>query len=223
MSWGLLLAAVTTLVINHRQLILPVAAGGGSGPFSQFILCQASDPLRPGHLLIGTASGLFSSEDGGASYRAVALPRDASQGVTDLFFRGAEVWAALRQEGIFHSSDSGASWTRLPFEEKPIQSLGADLTVCTPAGLHRAEGDHWLPPVLPATRAESPDTRGRWFVRLAYNLHDGQFWGRAAVVVTDTVAISLIGLTLSGFALSWWPRRRGSPPAAPGRNANSFR
>lgn len=44
-------------------------------------------------------------------------------------------------------------------------------------------------------------------LRLAYNLHDGWFWGQPlGVVLTDAVALALLALLASGFSLWWWSR-----------------
>lgn len=44
-------------------------------------------------------------------------------------------------------------------------------------------------------------------LRLAYNLHDGWFWGQPlGVVLTDAVALALLALLVSGLALWWWGR-----------------
>lgn len=208
-SFWLVLAGVTTLVINHRQWILPPPIAGQT-PYSQFLSCHAHCASQPDRVLVGTGRGLFVSEDGGKSFSPIALPvPDPS--ILAVAFHPNEpnhLYAVVRGAGIFSSLDEGKLWTSVSFPSKAsIQSfhVGMDgtLSVLTSEGLHRRVEERWaLVPAVTA-REDLGAARGRAFVRLAYNLHDGQFWGRAAVVVTDAVALSLLALVGSGLYLRW--------------------
>lgn len=210
-SVWLLLAAVTTLVINHRSLFLPASEGG---PYQQYILSHATCASDPRRVLIGTATGLFYSEDGARTFRPISLPTAVRQVVGVAFHPNepSHLFAVLRDDGIYSSIDGGSLWTRIAFPSTaPIQSfyIGFDgsLSVVTSEGLHRRVGETWT--LSPAPMAPATETsRARKLVRLAYDLHDGNFWGRAGVIITDAIAISLILLVWSGWTV-WRQRFRG--------------
>lgn len=204
-SFFLVLAALTTLVLNHRKLFLPVKTD--AGPYSQYLLSHAICASHPDRLLVGTSTGLFYSEDAGKTFIRVNLPVPAEQVVGVAFHPNepTHYYAVLRGEGIFSSLDGGKLWTRVSFPSKsPIQSfhIGFDgtLSVLTPEGLHRRVQENWsLAPGSPSSEAGE-----RNFLKLAYALHDGTFWGRAGVVLTDLVALFLLFLVASGWAI--WRR-----------------
>jgi photosystem II stability/assembly factor-like uncharacterized protein len=85
-------------------------------------LCLAADEMRPEHMLCGGyESGLWHSDDGGASWRSEARFEGAS--VTAVAFSPATpgvVYAGLEPTAFFCSEDGGATWremeglTRLP-------------------------------------------------------------------------------------------------------------
>jgi len=216
-SIWLVVAGLTTLVINHRQWILPPPVSGQT-PYSQFLNCHAHCASQPDRLLVGTSRGLFISEDAGKSFSPVALPV-ADPSILAVAFHPNEpdhLYAVVRGQGIFSSLDEGKLWTSVTFPSKsPIQSfhVGMDgsLSVLTPDGLHRRVEERWT--LVPAAHSQEDRelVRGRAFVRLAYNLHDGQFWGKAAVFVTDAVALSLLGLVASGLYLRWKSPRAQEP------------
>lgn len=216
-SVWLLLAAVTTLVINHRQLLLPLTLKG-QGPYQQYLLSHAICASNPKRVLVGTASGLFFSEDGGKSFRDISLPTPVEQVVAVAFHPNnpSHLFAVLRQEGIFSSLDGGNLWTRTPFAStSPIQSfqVGFDgsLSVLTPEGLHRRVGEAWEFTARP-TSDQAPQNPSRNLVRLAYDLHDGNFWGRAGVIITDAIALSLLLLVTTGWTM--WRQRLQSDNAS---------
>ena len=218
-SFWLVLAGLTTLVINHRQWILPAPASGQT-PYSQFLNCHAHCASQPDRLLVGTARGLYISEDSGASFSPVALPTP-DPSILAVAFHPNEpnhLYAVVRGVGIFSSLDEGKLWTSVSFPSKgAIQSfhVGMDgsLSVLTPEGLHRRVDERWTLVPAPSSREDLGPSRGRAFVKLAYNLHDGQFWGRAAVVVTDAVALSLLALVGSGLYLRWKAPKALAPKA----------
>jgi hypothetical protein len=213
-SLWLVIAAFTTLIINHRDLLLP-KGGQSQGPYGQFLLSHANCASQPERLLLGTANGVFLSLDGGKSFREVSLPVPSQQ-VVGVAFHPNEpdhFYAVLRSQGIFSSTDGGQLWTRINFPSaSPIHSfqIGFDgsLSVLTPEGLHRRVQEHWTLIPRPSQKGVSPQESSRGLLRLAYNLHDGQFYGKLGVWVTDLVALSLLALVGSGFAL--WRRLSAS-------------
>lgn len=209
-SLWLVIAAVTTLILNHRKLLFPPAAAS-AGPYGHYLLSHAICASQPELVLVGTDSGVFVSENGGKTFTGVSLPVEASQVVAVAFHPNepSHYYAVLRQGGIYSSIDSGKLWTKINFpSQAAIQSfqVGFDgsLSVLTGEGLHRRVQENWS--LIPA---DSPvnAARGRDFVRTAYNLHDGTAWGPLGIWITDLLALSILGLVASGLVL--WRRQPG--------------
>lgn len=215
------LAAVTTLIINHREQLFQ-AAPAAQGPYGQYLLSHAICASEPDLVLVGTASGLFLSENSGKSFRPITLPVPAEQVVGVAFHPNepSHYYAVLRKEGIFSSLDSGKLWTRIAFPaQAPIQSfqVGFDgsLSVLSSEGLHRRIHDDWtLVPNQPTTSDQATEEGRRW-MRMAYDLHDGRMWGQMGVLITDLVALSLLLLVITGWIISrQTPRDKDSPTGA---------
>jgi hypothetical protein len=213
-SLFLLIAALTTLVINHRELLFPPVRDV-KGPYDQYLLSHAICASHPDKVLVGTASGLFLSEDGGNSFTSINLPVPARQVVAVAFHPNepSHYYAVLRQDGVFSSIDGGKLWTKVNFPSQvPIQSfqVGFDgtLSVLTGAGLHRRVQESWT--LIPGTEASGapPKSGHRDVLRLAYRLHDGTFWGAVGIWVTDLLAVSILFLVGSGWTL-WRRLARG--------------
>lgn len=209
-SLWLVIAGITTLIINHRAWLLP-PPGGEGGPYSQYLLSHAYCPSKPDRVLVGTANGLYLSEDGGRQFSEISLPVPARQVVRVAFHPNEpdHFYAVLRTEGIYSSNDSGKLWSKVNFPSAaPIASLdvGFDgsLSVLTEEGLHRRVQDNWTLAPRPKARDPKPGEGVRSFVRAAYNLHDGQFYGKLGVWVTDLVALSLLILVATGLVM--WRR-----------------
>lgn len=171
----------------------------------------ASEPER---VLVGTASGLFVSEDSGKSFRPITLPVPAEQVVGVAFHPNepSHYYAVLRQQGIFSSLDSGKLWTRIAFPaQAPIQSfqVGFDgsLSVLSSEGLHRRIHDDWTLVPNQGNPEDQAVGEGRRWMRFAYDLHDGRMWGKMGVLITDLVALSLLLLVITGWIIS-----RQAPP-----------
>ncbi|MBS2038480.1 PepSY domain-containing protein [bacterium] len=208
-SLWLVIAALTTLCLNHRKLIFPPAAPS-AGPYGRYLLSHAICASQPDLVLVGTDSGVFVSENGGKSFTGVSLPVEANQVVAVAFHPNepSHYYAVLREQGIFSSIDSGKLWTKVNFPSKaPIQSfqVGFDgtLSVLTNEGLHRRVQENWS--LVPAETSPVQSGRGRDLLRLAYNLHDGSAWGSLGLWVTDLLALSILGLVASGLVM--WRRQ----------------
>ncbi len=208
-SLWLVIAALTTLVLNHRQLLFPPAAESNS-PFGHYLLSHALCASQPELVLVGTDAGVFTSENGGKSYTKVSLPVEASQVVAVAFHPNepSHYYAVLRQQGIYSSLDSGKLWTKINFpSQSPIQSfqVGFDgtLSVLTSEGLHRRVQENWS--LIPA--GPQPADPNRNIVRTAYNLHDGTAWGPLGVWITDLLSLSILALVTSGIVI--WKRDPG--------------
>jgi uncharacterized iron-regulated membrane protein len=218
----ILIAAGTTLALNHQEAIKSAIEAGRppQGPFDQYVLSALADPARPERLLMGTHAGLYRSDDGGAHWRTLSLPTDVAQ-VGSLQADTSSprrVYALLRQGGLFVSEDFGDHWQAVPIpvqgERRPqylalASARAGALTVVTNAGVFAQDGTTWRQvPRPPAVRHETSRKVMQW----AYDLHDGQVWGRWGVPVTDSVAITLIVLVLTGYAVTFnvGARRRRS-------------
>lgn len=75
----------------------------------------AVDPVRPDRLAFGCASGLWITNDGGASWQATGLTDDAFSNlvVYDCAFVGGSGILAATSRGLLHSSNGGISFTTL--------------------------------------------------------------------------------------------------------------
>ena len=206
-SLWLCLVALTALLLNHRDMLLP-AATERTSPYESYLLCHAVSPHDPAHVMIGTSGGLFYSEDGGKSFRAVALPGSGEQ-VVGVAFHPAQpqrFYAAMRQGGLYASMDGGKLWERVDFPgPTTIQSIGVafdgSLTVLAPEGLYTRVEESWR--LTPRAERSPAETSRRDVLRQTYNLHDGKFWGRAATFVSDCVALALLWLCITGWVLHW--------------------
>lgn len=208
-SVWLVIAALTTLVLNHRKLLFPPAAQS-SGPYGQYLLSHAICASQPELVLVGTDAGVFSSENGGKSFIQVSLPVEASQVVAVAFHPNepSHYYAVLRQKGIYSSLDSGKLWTKINFpSQAPIQSfhVGFDgtISVLTNEGLHRRVQESWS--LIPAGARSQGSQRD--LLRTAYNLHDGTAWGPLGLWITDLLSLSILALVGSGLVL--WKRQPG--------------
>lgn len=217
-SIWLVFAALSTLVINHRDLWLRPATAE-EGPYGQYLLSHAFCASQPDCVLVGTSKGLFFSEDGGKSFRSVTLPVDAREVVAVAFHPNepSHYYAVLRNEGIFSSLDNGKLWTRIAFpSQSPIQSfqVGFDgsLSVLSKEGLHRRIHEDWTLTPRSQSAAAGASTQSRQLVSFAYSLHDGSLWGPLGLLLTDLVAVSLLLLVATGWMM--W-RALGKDPQSP--------
>ena len=208
-SLWLVLAALTALALNHRDLWLtPASSGPAQSPYAQYLLSHAQSPHTPGLTLVGTSEGLFLSADAGKTFHEVALPVKATQVVGVAFhpINPEQVYAALRQGLIFSSQDGGKKWDRVPFPgTATIQSfsLGKDgsLQVLSSSGIYSRIGESWN--LIPRPEPQAGEENSRKWLRWVYDLHDGQFWGRAAVFVTDCLSVAILLLVGSGLWMAW--------------------
>jgi uncharacterized iron-regulated membrane protein len=222
-----LIAAGTTLALNHQEAIKAAIESGRppQGPFDQYVLSALADPDRPARLLLGTHAGLYRSGDGGRSWQALSMPVTVEQVGSLVADPQAprRVYAVLRKAGVFVSDDFGDHWQAVPVpsagERRPqflaLASAGSDtMTVVSSVGVHARTPAGWSH--VPRAVAVPHETSRR-LMQWAYDLHDGQAWGRWGVPVTDGVAVALIGLVLTGYAVTFnvgaRRRRRRAAPA----------
>ncbi len=86
-----------------------------------FYRCLAADRVRPGvfYLYDRRDGRFYRTEDGGRRFHEVStLPRQAGvhgdwHRLESVPGRGGELWLALREHGLFRSSDGGSSWVKL--------------------------------------------------------------------------------------------------------------
>lgn len=199
-------AAGTAIALNHQDLLAPPPApvAAATSPFADYMLCTWVDPARPGHVLIGTAKGLYATEDNGGRWaRVEAVPGQ----VIALAAAPDALYLAARTEGVWRSADAGRTWAALPKAPSPLHGLavvGPDVALLAADGLYRRSGDAWTRTDRSAPVPEAP---GRGLLRTLYGLHDGTFWGRWGVAVTDLTSLLLLLLVASGYR-SWWLRGR---------------
>lgn len=217
-----LVAAGTALALNHRDLLARPVSERVASPYARYLTAVAAPavPDAPGLRLVGTSDGVFRTTDGGRTFEEVTLPVPAEQVVAlaSAPDAPATVYLALRESGVWRSDDGGWVWEEvaLPFTPafggETIQALAPGpkgaLALLTPAGLReRAPAGGWTLAPRPAAPAAEGD---KALVRLAYDLHDGRFWGRWGVWLTDAAAALLLALVATGYgmALRAWALRR---------------
>lgn len=201
-------AAGTALCLNHRDLILGTAPERGGGLYSQYLKDLAVDPRDPQRMVAGTDRALHLSTDGGRTWTQTA---DLAS-VEDVEFDAqGTVYAAGRGGIVLASRDGGAAWTPEPTptgEGLQISGLhkGPDgLTLLTNRGVYRPTGTGWeLEPRPPQPQGNET---ARAVVRTVYALHDGTFWGRWGVLVTDLTALAVLALVATGYRLGLRTRR----------------
>ena len=208
-SFWLVLAALTTLALNHRNLWVGNSPGSTSPrtPYGQYLLSHAFSPFEPNQILVGTADGVFFSDDGGKIFREISLPVKASQVVGVAFHPGRpdQLYVAMRDGLIFASIDGGKQWDRVAFPgTSTIQSFSVNqdgaMAVLSPEGIYLRSDQTWSLRARP--QADSVEDGSRRWLRWVYALHDGQVWGRAAVFVTDSLALAILFMVTSGLMLA---------------------
>lgn len=222
----IVLAATTAIALNHQDLWreAPAATDGPIHPYSQYLLAFAADPERPERHFVGTSEGLFRSDDGGQHWQAETLPVPARQ-VSELVFdphQSGVLYAGLRYQGVYRRDGAG-QWTSLPLPaEAPakVEIVGLalpspdEMVLATTAGIFRQQQDGWS--LIPRPAQAEPTARRRW-LQLAYDLHDGRFWGTWGRPITDAVSCAMIGIVVSGYWLYVGKRRQRRPVASKGQ------
>ncbi|MBA4378788.1 MAG: hypothetical protein C0395_09105, partial [Gemmatimonas sp.] len=77
------------------------------------VLRVVADPVRPGVLWQGRASGLWRSEDAGSAWREVPMLSPPLE-VAGIAVAGDTIWAAGAAGDLVVSRDGGAVWESLP-------------------------------------------------------------------------------------------------------------
>ena len=98
------------LVVDPERGTAAPAAGLTDRPTT-----LAADPLVPGLAWCGTRrSGVFRSDDGGASWRAAGLEGRLIMSVAASPARRGLVWAGTEPSEVWRSEDGGGRWERSP-------------------------------------------------------------------------------------------------------------
>lgn len=82
-------------------------APGGDG-----VVADKADPLRA-YIFDSTAGTLYGSHDGGVTFAPAATGLPTSGSLMALYDRAGDLWLAT-PSGLFHSTDAGATFTRMP-------------------------------------------------------------------------------------------------------------
>jgi photosystem II stability/assembly factor-like uncharacterized protein len=87
----------------------------GSGLEDRHPTSLTTDPSLPGRAWCGThRSGVFRSDDGGASWHGSGLAEERIMAVTASPAREGLVWAGAEPSRVWRSDDGGAAWARSP-------------------------------------------------------------------------------------------------------------
>jgi len=219
-----LIAAITAVALNHQDQVRRWAGETtmGHSPFGRGPRVLAVDPGNPLAQLAGTDDGLFRSEDGGLTWEEAVLPWPAEHVVAIQFTPGKpdEVHLALAGIGVLRSLDRGETWEDVALPFQPVEGVricglaidrAGQLVVLTRQGI-------WMRNTVGSwTERRAPGKSGvdSAAVQVAYQLHDGRFWGAWGVPLTDGVSIALIVLVATGYGLysvRLWRRRGARQP-----------
>jgi photosystem II stability/assembly factor-like uncharacterized protein len=164
------------------------------------------DPDQPGRLLVGFANGsLCTSTDYGVTWRTATVPQSLTW-ITDMAFdpeTPGVVYITTSGTGVYRSTDSGSSWTRVDDEQQPDMQDTVSIAIAS----------HPQPMVLVETGSYSTYR----------SLDGGATWTRAKDAVggsTDYVfaagdstrlyAAAGLGLFFSSNAGDTWQRAAGA-------------
>jgi hypothetical protein len=102
------------VALDSRVVVVDATRGETSpaqGPADR-PTCVAADPLLPGRAWCGTRSGVWRSEDGGASWRAAGLADRSIMAVAASPTERGVAWAGMEPSEVWRSGDGGATWER---------------------------------------------------------------------------------------------------------------
>lgn len=108
-----------TVLVATQSEVWMIGPGGGPLEMGRGVddrpTCLAADPLVAGRAWCGTRrSGVFRSDDGGASWRRMGLEGRLVMSVTASPTEPDVVWAGTEPSEIWRSIDAGATWERSP-------------------------------------------------------------------------------------------------------------
>jgi photosystem II stability/assembly factor-like uncharacterized protein len=98
------------VVVDADRETVTVARGPTGRP-----TCLSADPRVPGRAWCGThRSGVFRSDDGGASWQACGLPGRLIMSIAASPTEPDVVWAGTEPSEVWRSDDAGATWQQSP-------------------------------------------------------------------------------------------------------------
>lgn len=161
-------------------------------------------------ILLGTQDGVYRAE----SVKFHDVKRVLDSGVT-LNVRSSEEYGAFASSktGLYHSTDDGNTWTKLPVPEKEVYDAAVS-----------PDGTHWYAGTHPAHIFVSTDEGNSWNDRTAFQelpsrdqwhtpRHRGLSHVRSLAVHPDTPALLIAGVEVGGIHVSQdygktWAERR---------------
>ncbi|MDO9693362.1 MAG: PepSY domain-containing protein [Candidatus Latescibacteria bacterium] len=170
------------------------------------VLRVVADPVRPGVLWQGRASGLWRSADAGGAWREVPMLSPPLE-VAGIAVAGDTIWAAGAAGDLVVSRDGGAVWESLPglpLEGARVRDLGVGpggaLYAWTTRGLFAGAdgGRAWT------ARGDAPAVTPTDRIRA---LHTGWWLGPRGKLFNDVAAAATILLAVTGLLA--WRRRNG--------------
>src|SRR4029079_18989814 len=112
----------TVIAIDAERGTLTPSAGVGERP-----TCLAADPLVRGRAWCGTQrGGVYRSDDGGASWRAVGLEGKRITSIAASPAQSDLVWVGTEPSEIWYSANGGEAWeSAYPLETLPSSTARA--------------------------------------------------------------------------------------------------
>ena len=116
------------VLVATQSEVWTIRSEGGSFELARGLgdrpTCLAADPLAAGRAWCGTRrSGVFRSDDGGASWRPVGLEGRLVMSVAASPTEPEVVWAGTEPSEVWRSEDAGATWEASPgLESLPSSS-----------------------------------------------------------------------------------------------------
>jgi len=106
---------MSTILVATQSAVVVIDGDRGTATLSRGAVdrptCLSADPRTPGRAWCGTrSSGVFRSDDAGASWRSVGLTDRYIMSITASPIEPDVVWAGTEPSEVLRSADGGESW-----------------------------------------------------------------------------------------------------------------